>query len=75
MISDAKGNLYGTTSIGGAFNAGAVFEVSSKGHETVLYSFTGGADGGSPHAGLLMDDAKGNLYGNRLDWRMSQPGW
>ena len=29
---------------------------------TVLYQFTGGADGRSPHAGLLQDLA-GNLYG------------
>src|ERR1700722_7282864 len=29
---------------------------------TVLYSFTGGADGGDPFAGLILDRA-GNLYG------------
>jgi len=29
---------------------------------TVLYNFTGGADGGNPYAGLLRDTA-GNLYG------------
>jgi uncharacterized repeat protein (TIGR03803 family) len=28
----------------------------------VLYSFTGGADGGSPYAGVIRDSA-GNLYG------------
>jgi uncharacterized repeat protein (TIGR03803 family) len=30
--------------------------------EATLYTFTGGADGGSPYAGLIRD-AKGNLYG------------
>ena len=30
--------------------------------ETVLYSFTGGSDGGSPQ-GTLVADAAGNLYG------------
>jgi uncharacterized repeat protein (TIGR03803 family) len=30
--------------------------------ESVLYSFTGGADGGSPSTGLVLD-AKGNFYG------------
>jgi uncharacterized repeat protein (TIGR03803 family) len=30
--------------------------------ETILYSFTGGSDGGSPSAGLIFD-GKGNLYG------------
>jgi uncharacterized repeat protein (TIGR03803 family) len=29
---------------------------------TVLYTFTGGADGGSPYAGLVLDN-EGNLYG------------
>ena len=28
--------------------AGVVYKVDTSGHETVLYSFTGGADGGSP---------------------------
>jgi uncharacterized repeat protein (TIGR03803 family) len=62
LIQDAKANLYGTTYVGGAFNRGVVFKVSSKGTETVLYTFTGGADGGSPYAGLVRD-AKENLYG------------
>jgi uncharacterized repeat protein (TIGR03803 family) len=30
--------------------------------ETVLYSFTGGNDGGNPQCGMILD-AKGNLYG------------
>ena len=39
-----------------------VYKVDSTGHETVLYSFTGGADGGKPYGGLV-SDAGGNLYG------------
>jgi uncharacterized repeat protein (TIGR03803 family) len=62
LVMDAKGNLYGTTTGGGASGAGTVFKVTSKGKETVLYSFTGGPDGAYPYAGLVMD-AKGNLYG------------
>jgi uncharacterized repeat protein (TIGR03803 family) len=62
LIFDAKGNLYGTTTSGGASGFGVVFKLSSKGKETVLYSFTGGADGGNPSTGLILD-AKGNLYG------------
>jgi uncharacterized repeat protein (TIGR03803 family) len=61
LIFDAEGNLYGTTAQGGTSNAGTVFELSSKGKETILYSFTGGADGANPRAGLIFD-AKGNLY-------------
>jgi uncharacterized repeat protein (TIGR03803 family) len=74
LIEDAAGNLYGTTSYGGAnvgadngYGGGTVFKVDNTGHETVLYSFCseGGAnctDGDMPTAGLIQDD-KGNLYG------------
>ncbi|HXM20242.1 MAG TPA: choice-of-anchor tandem repeat GloVer-containing protein [Terriglobales bacterium] len=62
LVIDRKGNLYGTTYLGGASGQGTVFKLSNTGEETVLYSFTGGADGGSPTARLLRD-GKGNLYG------------
>ena len=62
VIRDTAGNLYGTTSGGGASGAGVVFKVDAAGEEKVLYSFTGGADGGYPEAGVLRD-AAGNLYG------------
>ena len=62
LIRDSAGNLYGTTSNGGAIGFGTVFKLDAAGHETVLYSFTGGSDGGSPQAPLLRDK-NGNLYG------------
>jgi len=68
VILDSSGNLYGTTSSGGTASncqpagCGTVFKVDKKGNETVLYSFTGGTDGGEPIAGLVLDNA-GNLYG------------
>jgi uncharacterized repeat protein (TIGR03803 family) len=62
VIRDSAGNLYGTTLSGGAANFGAVYKVDSVGNETVLYSFTGGADGANPYAGVI-SDAAGNLYG------------
>lgn len=62
LIADSAGNLYGTTSSGGAFGHGTVFKLSPAGSETVLYSFTGGKDGGDPLAELIAD-ASGNLYG------------
>ncbi len=62
LIRDVAGNFYGTAYFGGTLNAGVVFELSPEGHETVLYSFTGGADGGYPWAGLARDSA-GHLYG------------
>jgi len=62
LIMDAAGNLYGTTLQGGAFDWGTVFKIDTTGTETVLYSFTGGADGSQPQAGVIMDK-NGNLYG------------
>jgi uncharacterized repeat protein (TIGR03803 family) len=65
VIRDSAGNLYGTTRCGGTGNAGVVYKVDAAGHETVLYSFTGGADGSQPWAGVIRDSA-GNLYGTTL---------
>jgi len=66
LTFDGAGNLYGTASGGGAWGAGTVFELSPNGNggwdETVLYSFTGGADGSSPE-GPVTFDSVGNLYG------------
>jgi uncharacterized repeat protein (TIGR03803 family) len=55
--------LYGTTTEGGAHGWGTVFSVNTKTKtETVLYSFHGAKDGGTPVGGLALD-GKGNLYG------------
>ncbi len=66
LISDAAGNLYGTTDSGGATQHGAVFKLSFENGtwtEDVLYSFKGGPDDGwGPESALLLDSA-GNLYG------------
>lgn len=62
LVTDAEGNLYGTTTYGGAFGNGTVFEVTPSGTETVLYNFTGGSDGDRPFAGVFRDQ-KGNFYG------------
>ncbi|HEY2444388.1 MAG TPA: PQQ-binding-like beta-propeller repeat protein [Rhizomicrobium sp.] len=66
-LVEASGTLYGTTEVGGSTGCngqgcGTVFAVDpSTGTETVLYSFTGGLDGGLPTAGLI--DVNGTLYG------------
>ncbi len=62
LIRDAAGNLYGTTENGGPSGEGVVFKVDAHDTESVLYSFTGVADGGHPEAGLIRD-AAGTLYG------------
>jgi uncharacterized repeat protein (TIGR03803 family) len=66
LIADASGNLYGTTKQGGGacsgFGCGTVFEIAANGTESVLYAFTGGADGANP-VDSLMRDKSGDLYG------------
>lgn len=62
---DKAGNLYGTTSGGGSSNDGTVFEFSPSGTHTILYTFTGGADGAEPGSDLILDK-QGNLYGTTI---------
>src|SRR4029077_17512598 len=55
LVMDGAGNLYGTSVQGGAHGSGTVWELSPSGDSwthTVLYSFTGGADGGEPYKGV-----------------------
>jgi uncharacterized repeat protein (TIGR03803 family) len=69
LTIDPAGNLYGTTSTGGAGGGGTVFKLVPSGgtwHYTVVYSFT--QSGGSflcpGPTGTLLVDSAGNMYGN-----------
>jgi len=68
LTVDAEGNIYGTTNAGGDLSGcegggcGTIFKISKAGQFSVLYSFTGEADGANPDGNLLLD-AHGNLYG------------
>ena len=68
LLRGAEGTLYGTTYSGGTPGAGVVFSLTppaqggSTWTEKVLWTFTGGNDGGDP-SGALIGDAAGNLYG------------
>jgi len=72
VISDAAGNLYGTTKFGPNFG-GTVFELTQGPDgiwtETVLHSFCYSQencpDGQEPEAGVIFD-AAGNLYGTTV---------
>lgn len=69
LVHDASNNLYGTTSAGGAYANGTVFELSRNGQtwkESVLHSFDdNGTDGYGPEAGVILDGS-GNLYGTTV---------
>ena len=66
LMVDANGDLFGTTTGGGANGDGTVFEIAktSSGYAstpTTLVSFNG-SDGGDP-GGALIADANGDLFG------------
>ncbi len=65
---DKAGNLYGTTSLGGAFSAGTVYRLSPHGTGWVLslYSFPGGAGGAGPSNPVTIGQ-DGSVYGTAGD--------
>jgi uncharacterized repeat protein (TIGR03803 family) len=73
VVFGPGGLLYGTTSGGGSGGGGTVFSLQPPASackavlcpwvETILYNFTGGADGGDPLYGDLSFDQAGNIYG------------
>jgi uncharacterized repeat protein (TIGR03803 family) len=58
---DAMGNLYGATPIGGTYGDGTLYEITAAGAYSILYNFTGGADGWTPLSALVF--RSGSLYG------------
>lgn len=59
-LINVRGALYGTTVLGGKFEYGTVFRISTTGEEHVLHNF-GNGEGDEPAAALL--DVNGVLYG------------
>lgn len=82
LVADSQGNLYGTTYYGGSPDicpitncggpcngdgCGTVFEVTPDGTETVLYAFTGGADGTFPeNLAWGVSTSSGELFGTTV---------
>lgn len=68
LLRDSSGALYGAANSGGPYYNGTIFKLSppawgqTQWTMTVLYNFTGGTDGGSPSANLVMDST-GAIYG------------
>jgi uncharacterized repeat protein (TIGR03803 family) len=68
LVLDAKGNLYGTTEIGGPNSYGTVFQLThskSGWAQNILHGFANGSDGAYPSGALVFDKA-GNLYGTAV---------
>jgi uncharacterized repeat protein (TIGR03803 family) len=69
LVFDGKGNLYGTTVIGGKYTCGTVFTLTPQASppwpERVLYNFGCYGDGKSPHGGVTFD-RRGNLDGTTV---------
>jgi len=86
VTMDKAGDLYGTTSEGGAFEGiGTVFKLAPDSAETVLHSFSLQTDGFNPMSGVVVDKAD-DIYGtlpatpyackktNSLVYRLSPDG-
>lgn len=73
LVLGPDGNFYGTASAGGGNGQGVVFKITQSGVLTVLYSFTGGDDGGAPEAGLTLG-LDGSFYGTTFSGGASSYG-
>jgi uncharacterized repeat protein (TIGR03803 family) len=65
LVLDSSGNVYGTTTTGGAHNAGTVFEIAAGSLSFATLASFGRSSGNNdlePHGNLVIDSS-GNLYG------------
>ena len=72
LIQGIDGNLYGTTSAGGAKGDGTVFEISPSRAFTTVFSFDG-TDGAAP-IGTVFQVTGGNFYGTTFNGGPNVPG-
>ncbi len=66
VVFDRNGNLLGMAPDGGAYSAGAIYQLTfnnGQWTERVIHDFTGGSDGAIGSLGALLADAHGNFYG------------
>lgn len=62
LTQGSDGSFYGTATRGGGGLYGTIFRLTLAGQLTTLYTFSGGANGGLPYAGLALGQ-DGNFYG------------
>jgi uncharacterized repeat protein (TIGR03803 family) len=66
LVVDQHGNLYGTTTAGGTYNDGTVFEMTAKGAYRILYSFGANPNDGNTPSSPVTVGADGDVYGVTL---------
>jgi uncharacterized repeat protein (TIGR03803 family) len=70
LVTDLTDNLYATTALGGQYNAGVVYQLTSPGGmESVIHAFNATVDGRSP-TGVIADAAR--LRGGLGDYAMTE---
>jgi uncharacterized repeat protein (TIGR03803 family) len=63
LTADSAGNLYGTTTTGGANSDGTLFKLAAGTHAfSVVLAFAGGSGGESPWGGVIIDGSN-NMFG------------
>lgn len=74
LTQATDGNLYGTTSSGGALDSGTIFKVSPTGAVSGLLSFCNpsACKGGGPPFGALVQASTGSLFGTAGPSSMAQ---
>jgi uncharacterized repeat protein (TIGR03803 family) len=75
VIFDSAGNLYGTTSAGGAYGYGTIFQLvaANSWTEKILHNFQDGDDGAVPYAGLIANKS-GDFYGAATEGGSNEGG-
>ncbi len=74
LIQATNGSLYGTTTQGGAGNAGTVFEITSFGQVVGIDTFCYNCSVGAQPIGGLVQASNGNLYGTTFTAGSGQCG-
>jgi uncharacterized repeat protein (TIGR03803 family) len=65
FLSEHNGSLFGTTTLGGAHSSGTMFEISSSGKLTQIYTVKSGMDGFDAESPLIVEGTGGaeTIYG------------
>src|SRR5262249_48957392 len=75
LTTDSSGNLYGTAKNGGANGLGSLFEITTEGMFTTLYSFgTNAGDGSNPRRSASNQPSRSASVGWRSPFR-NYFGW